>query len=291
MTPGVSPLLLTPSVNTKIHRVPTHSIGASPLLLTPSVNTKIHRVPTHSTGASPLLLTPSVNTKIHRVPTHSIGASPLLLTPSVNTKIHRVPTHSTGASPLSLTPSVNTKIHCVPPHSNLHGRRLLEYYESFSGHIIRPFQLLVTRDILYGRAPLSPLTAMASQGLTSSSWDAGKATPWTSTLMNAKSLTISGKSSVSTPSFSPLFTNLSGIVDGHANSLGLLVLLHAPAAWPVETCREASLNHKAAAIHQSIFHMITILSSSNGNWLNIYGVVGYKINRLPFVDETVVRRP
>src|SRR5436190_23942715 len=84
--------------------------------------------------------------------------------------------------------------------------------------------------------------------------------------MNAKSLTISGISSVSTPSFSPLFTNLSGIVDGHANSLGLLVLLHAPAPWPVETCRETSLNHKAVAIHQSIFHMITILSSSNGNF-------------------------
>src|SRR5438477_5588394 len=76
--------------------------------------------------------------------------------------------------------------------------------------------------------------------------------------MNVKSQTISAISSVSTPSFSPLFTNLSGIVDGHANSLGLLVLLHAPAAWPVETCRETSLNHKAVAIHQSIFHMITI---------------------------------
>ena len=80
-----------------------------------------------------------------------------------------------------------------------------------------------------------------------------KSAPWTSTLTNVKSLTISGKSSISTPSFSPLFTNLSGIVDGHANSLGLLVLFHAPAAWPVETCREASLNHKAAAIHQKHF--------------------------------------
>src|SRR5438477_9990154 len=76
--------------------------------------------------------------------------------------------------------------------------------------------------------------------------------------MNAKSLTISRISSVSMHSFSPLFTNLSGIVDGNANSLGLLVLLHAPAAWPVQTCRETSLNHKAVAIHQSIFHMITI---------------------------------
>ena len=73
------------------------------------------------------------------------------------------------------------------------------------------------------------------------------------TLTNVKSLTISGKSSISTPSFSPLFTNLSGIVDDDANSLGLLALLHAPAVWPVETCREASLNHKAAAIHQKHF--------------------------------------
>ena len=48
MTPGVSPWLLTQSVNTKIHRVPTHSTGASPLSLTPSVNTKIHCVPSHS---------------------------------------------------------------------------------------------------------------------------------------------------------------------------------------------------------------------------------------------------
>ena len=109
-----------------------------------------------------------------------------------------------------------------------------------------------------------------------SAWDAGKATPWTSTLTNAKSLIISGKSSVSTPSFSPLFTNLSDIVDGHANSLGLLVLLHASAVWPVETCREASLNHKTAAIHQSIFHMITILPSSNGNWVVHYRILELK---------------
>ena len=58
VTPGVSSLSLTPSVNMKIHRVPPHSIGASPLSLTPSVNTKIHHISPHSIGASPLSLTP-----------------------------------------------------------------------------------------------------------------------------------------------------------------------------------------------------------------------------------------
>src|SRR6266496_4763941 len=115
------------------------------------------------------------------------------------------------------------------------------------------FQLLVTRDILYERALLSPLITTASQGLTSSSWDAGKVTSWTSTLMNVKSLIISGKSSISTSSFSLLFTNLSGIVDDYTNSLGLLFLFHVLTVWPVETCREMSLNHKAAAIHQKAF--------------------------------------
>src|SRR5947207_263218 len=115
------------------------------------------------------------------------------------------------------------------------------------------FQLLVTRDILYRRAPLSPLTATASQGLTSSSWDAGKATPWTSTLTNIKTLTISFIASLSSPRLLLRFPNLFYFVDGQANSLCSLLRCICSAARPVKTCREASLNYKAAAIHQKHF--------------------------------------
>ena len=128
------------------------------------------------------------------------------------------------------------------------------------------FQLSITRDILYKRTSLSSLIAMVSQGLTSSSWDVGKATSSIFTLINAKSLIISRKSFISTPSFSPLFTNLSDIINDHTNSLSLLVLFHISVTWSVKTYREMLLNHKAAAIHQSIFHMMFILLSSNGNW-------------------------
>src|SRR5271168_2516539 len=94
------------------------------------------------------------------------------------------------------------------------------------------------RVIRYRRALPSQPTATASQGIISSSWGAGKAMLWMSTLTNAKNPTTSPRFSVSTLSFSLPFTNLSGVATLTPNSLSSFVSLPATVVWPVETCRE-----------------------------------------------------
>jgi hypothetical protein len=75
-------------------------------------------------------------------------------------------------------------------------------------------------------APLPSLQiATASLNTTSSSWGVGRVTPWTYILTNVKNLIICKRSSVSTHNSSLLFTNLSGIADGHTNSPRTLVFI------------------------------------------------------------------